>query len=333
MKTVLIFGATGTVGVYCALDLKTKGYHVIAVGNRSSDNGFFKDYGIEYYSVDISDYNNFDHLPKNNIDYIIHFAGAMPAHMNGYDGHRYINSIVNGTLNVLEFTRNVNSKRIVFSQSISDILYLFGGLDLIPADAERRFPLTGDHSVYSISKNAAVNLIEHYFYEYGIKRFILRMPTIYAYHPNPYYYVNGQKKWMAFRYIIDRAIKSDTVEIWGDPSQQKEIVYINDFVQIVEKSLKADCDGGIYNVGCGVGVTLEKQVRGIIEVFSPKHKKSDVVYKPDMPNSPQFILDISKTKADLKYEPQYDYLSYLRDFKKEMGKNRFSKLWGVQSDY
>lgn len=333
METVLIFGATGTVGVYTAVDLKSKGYNVIAVARRKSDNGFFKDYGIEYYSVDISDYSNFDCLPKININHIVHFAGAMPAHMNGYDARQYINSIINGTLNVLEFARQANTQRIVFSQSISDVLYLFGNVDLIPADAERRFPLIGDHSVYSISKNAAVCLIEHYFCEYGIKRFILRLPTIYAYHPNPYYYVDGKKKWMGFRYIMDRAIKGETVEIWGDPSQQKEIVYVKDFTQIVQKSLEAHCDGGIYNVGRGVGVTLEEQIMGIIKVFSPVDKKSDVIYRPELPSSPQFILDISKTRAELGYEPQYDYLAYLRDFKKEMKENRFMILWGVQSDY
>ena len=59
METVLIFGATGGIGAYTALHLKEKKYNVIAVGNRKSDNGFFQQYDIEYYSVDIS---NFDSL-------------------------------------------------------------------------------------------------------------------------------------------------------------------------------------------------------------------------------------------------------------------------------
>lgn len=54
MQTIVVFGATGKVGCYTALYLKECGYKVIAVGKRSSDNGFFADYGIEYRSVDIS---------------------------------------------------------------------------------------------------------------------------------------------------------------------------------------------------------------------------------------------------------------------------------------
>ena len=41
MDTIVIFGATGSVGVYTALFLKKKGYNIIAVGQRKSDNGFF----------------------------------------------------------------------------------------------------------------------------------------------------------------------------------------------------------------------------------------------------------------------------------------------------
>ena len=53
MKTIVVFGATGKVGCYTTLYLKEKGYTVIAVGKRKSDNGFFADNGIHYESVDI----------------------------------------------------------------------------------------------------------------------------------------------------------------------------------------------------------------------------------------------------------------------------------------
>ena len=67
MKTIVIFGATGGIGAYTALYLKDTGaYNVIAVGHRKSDNGFYAQYDIEYYSVDVSDYSSFDKLPKNN---------------------------------------------------------------------------------------------------------------------------------------------------------------------------------------------------------------------------------------------------------------------------
>jgi UDP-glucose 4-epimerase len=331
MKNIIIFGATGTVGVYTALKLKHDGYNVFAVGKRKNDNGFFSNYDIPYFSVNISNKADFDILPKN-IDIVLHFAGAMPARMKDYNPYAYIDSIVIGTLNVLEFTRKANAEKIIFTQSISDILHLFGTINPISADAEMKFPVKGDHSVYSISKNAACNLIEHYFWQYDINRFILRLPTIYVYHPDPFYYVNGEKKWIGYRYLINQAIQGKNIELWGNPESRKEIVYVKDFVQIIEKCVLSDSQGGNYNIGNGVGVTMEQQIQDMIDVFCPEDKKSKIIYCPEMSSSPQFILDISKTK-ELGYVQQYNHKTYLIDFKQEWLNEPFKKLWGEYKDF
>lgn len=331
MGKILIFGATGSVGVYTALSLKNKGYEVIAVGRRTTDNGFFSENNILYYSVDIKNKDSFNILPKD-IDTVIHFAGAMPARMRGYDPYEYINSIIIGTLNVLEYTRSCNCNKIIFSQSIADILYAFGTTEPIDDDIERRFPLATDHSVYSISKNSAVNLLEHYYVQYGIKRFVLRLPTIYVYQPDPFYYVDGEKKWMGWRYIIDQAIKGKTLEIWGNPKAKKEMVYVKDFVQLVEKCVESRLDGGIYNVGCGNPVSIEEQIKIIAEVFA-SGKESEIIYCPNKKSSPQFVLSIEKARRELGYVPKYDFKALLKDFKKEMEEEPMGKIWGYKADY
>lgn len=49
MKKFLVIGATGSCGAYTTVDLKAKGYDVVAVAHRPSDNGFFEEKGIPYY--------------------------------------------------------------------------------------------------------------------------------------------------------------------------------------------------------------------------------------------------------------------------------------------
>jgi UDP-glucose 4-epimerase len=203
----------------------------------------------------------------------------------------------------------------------------------IPADIIRKNPETGDHAIYSICKNTAVELIEHYYYQYKIKRFILRLPTIYAYHPNNYFYVNGDKKPIGYKFIINRAIRGEPVEVWGDPTKSKEITYIGDLNQIIENAIKSNLDGGVYNVGRGIGVSLDEQIKGIIEIFSPKEHQSEIIYRPDMPNAREIIHDISKTEKDLGYKPKYDYMKLLKAYKAEMESGRFKDLWGEEKDY
>lgn len=331
-KRVIVFGATGTLGANIATHLHRLGYEIVAVGHRKSDNGFFADFGIPYFSVDISKPDEFEKLPLQNYYAVVHFAGALPASMKGYDATLYISSIIQGTYNVLEFARKVNADRFVFPQSLFDISYLFGTKTPIPAESLRKAPLDGDHAMYVIAKNAAVDMIEHYYKIYGLKRFIFRLSRIYLYHPNPYTYTDGEKVMISDRYLIYKAIKGEKIEIWGDPDRLLETICVKDFLQIIEKSLTADVDGGIYNVGSG-GSTLKERIEAIVDVFSPENNKSEIVYCPEKRSSQQFVLDITKTCKDLGYAPQYSWRDFLIDFKKDMQTQPFAKLWGREEDY
>ena len=58
-----------------------------------------------------------------------------------------------------------------------------------------------------------------------------------------------------------------------------------------------------------------------------------IIIDRSKPDSPFYMLDISKTIRELGYMPRYDYMAYLKDMKYEMEHNRFEKLWGKESDY
>ncbi len=333
MKRVVVFGATGNLGAYIATHLKEQGYDIIAVGHRKNDNGFFKSKGIEYFSVDIKDKTSFDVLPTTDIYAVAHFASSLPSRY-AFDPVDLIESITIGTLNVLEWMRKVECTKIVFPQTPSDMAKYHNQAGLIPCDATRHFPLTGDHAIYTIAKNAAVDLMEHYQAEYGFHFFALRFFTIYQYHPNPYHYADFKRRMMPYRMLMDRASKSLPIEIWGDCSKSKEMVYIKDFVRLVQCCIESDKDGGCYNCGNGWQVSLDEQIKGIIEVFSPKEKRSEIIYLPEKPDPLQNGFDMTKTFTDFpSYRPQYSYIDQLIDFKKEMDEEPMALLWGTKEDY
>lgn len=331
-KKVIVFGATGNLGAPISVYLKQNGYDVIAVGHRTSDNGFFEDMGIPYYSVDIENAKQFDVLPTDDIYAVAHFASSLPSRYE-YNPRDLFESITIGTLNVLEWMRKIGCKKIVFPQTPSDMASYHNCGKMIPEDAPREFPLTGDHAVYTIAKNAAVDLIENYHAEYGFSRFVFRFFTIYEYHPNAYHYRNYKHLIMPFRMLMDRASKSLPIEIWGNCKKAKEMVYIKDFIRLVKLAIDSDIEGGIYNVGNGWQVSLEEQILGIIEVFSPKDNPSPVIYVKDKPDPLENAFEITKIKRDFGYEPLYTYIQQLEDFKHDMETEPFAKLWGTKEDY
>ena len=331
MKTIVVFGATGKVGAYTSVEL-AKNYKVIAVGKRESDNGFFRDYGIDYYSIDITKKTDFSKLPMEGIDAVVHAAGMMPAHMQGYEPHAYIDTEIRGTLNVLEYMVGAKAERIIYTCNSNNSMYKLGKIP-VPPEIQKNAPLNNDHSIFAISKNAAVDIIEHFHIKYGIKRFVLRLYHMYVYHPSPYYHVDGEKKWITHRMLIERAKRGMDIEIWGQPSKAKEAVYIYDCISIIKGALEAPHEGGVYNTGGIAPVSIEDTIRAIVEVFSPSNLQSKIIYKPDMPNAPEFASDSTKTRRELGYTPQWNCTRFFRDIKEKMEANHFSKLWGVFRDY
>ena len=184
---------------------------------------------------------------------------------------------------------------------------------------------TGDHAVYNISKCAAVDLIEHYHQEYGLKNFIFRLPNIYMYAPQMFYYVNGEKKYISYRYMIERAINGEDLEVWGNPDLGKDVIYVKDLCGMIFNCMFVNRESGIYNAGTGIKTTMREQVEGIISVFSPKDKPSKLIYCPEKRDCDDFVMNIDNIKEDLGYTPKYGYIDYLEDYKQERLAKRFAR--------
>ena len=333
MNKVVVLGATGTLGLPTCRYLKENGYEVIAAGHSSSGAELFSKLGIESVRVDIADINTFDVLPDKDVYCVINFAGCLPAMMRDDSSNTlYPDTIIKGTINVLDYMRKVGCKKLIFPQSVYDTHYLFGTPTPISADAERRTVYSGDHSIYVTCKNAAIDIIKYYENEYNLEAIILRLPGVFQYHPKPYILINGKKRIKLERVWIEKAKKGETLEIWGDAQRILESVCIEDFLQIVHNAVKAEGITGIFNVGNG-GATLEERVLAIRDVFAKDGNKSEVLYFPEKADCTQYVLDIEKTKKELGYEPKYSWRDYLVNLKWHMENQPNRDIWGSFDDY
>lgn len=321
MKNIVIFGASGDTGRYFVRyfldECKKNEFRIIATGTRNTD--FFEKYGVKYYKVDITEKKDFLKLPRD-VYAVVDLAGVMPARMKGYNPYKYIDVNITGNLNILEYCRMTGADRILFTQSFGDIKDYSEENLVLTVDLPRKYSFTNDHTIYVMSKNFAVDMIENYHQMFGIKRFIFRLPTIYLYSPIDTYYVNGKIKKIGYRLLIDKARNGEDIEVWGNPNRVKDMVYVKDFCQMLYKAIFVNRDSGYYNVGTGVGTSLLDQINGIVEVFGNKEKKSKIIMKPDMPDAPQYIMDITPAVCELGYVPKYNYIDMLYDLKSEMEK-------------
>lgn len=332
MRTVVVFGATGTLGLNLVDTLTRTGeeWSVVATGRRGTS--FFEQAypgRVNYVALDIADRDSFAALPEH-ADAIVHFAGALPAYMRGYDPYTYVTSNVLGTLNVLEYARTSGAERILYTQTISDYNGYFGKLVELRDDMPRKVPLSGDHAVYAITKAAAEDMCWNYRAEHGLGVFALRLPNIYCYMPeSKTLYHDGVPARSSYRFMIERASAGEPLEIWGDPAKGMDLIYVKDFCQMCECCLAADPSAsGTYNVGTGKLTSLDDLVHSIARSFNPVGSPSEIIYRPEKHDSVNYFMNIDKARRQLGYEPVFDTPDKVfDDYKLEMARDPFAAFF------
>lgn len=317
---VIVIGATGFIGTYLVNNLITEGYEVLAVGRRVSALDYYRTKGISVLELDISNKADFNSLPGYGVEAVILLAGLLPANSTIDDPYAYVETNINGTLNVLEYCKKNNITKIITTTSYADIQgYWQKDIALID-DTPRKFNLADDHACYIISKNAAADFVLHYNMRYGMSGAIFRLPPVYGVGPHSEIYVDGKLYKSGFQHFIDKAAVGETIEILGDKNVSRDVVSVKDVSFAFVQAIKSDNAKGIYNISSGLATTLEEQVIAIIDAFSPANQKSEIVYSQGKKNnSKSYLLDINRAKTDFGYEPRFkSFKDLIIDYKQDL---------------
>ncbi len=326
---VVIIGATGFIGMYTVEKFLKEGYEVVATGRNKVMTKILEEKGVKCIPLDISKKEDFEMLPTDNVEGVILLAGLLPANApvdisKDENAADYIKVNVEGTINVLEYCRKNNIKKVISTSSYADVLCSWKKGVALKETEPRNFKYTGDHAVYVISKNAANDIMEYYNQQHGMQCAAFRLPPVYGVGPHSEIYVNGKYYKTGIQTFIENAETGKDIEIWGDPTISRDIVYVKDVARAFVLALRSDRTRGLYNMTSGTELTLEDQVKTVIEVFG-KDKGSKIVYRPDKPNNtPSFLFDMTKAKEDFGFVPEYlSYKAMMEDYKAELESGRW----------
>jgi UDP-glucose 4-epimerase len=318
MKKVLVLGASGSLGRGVIEHLKEV-HEVTATFSRNE----FAEHGVTVRHADIKNPDSLENL-RRDFDAVAMIAGAMPATMAGYDPQRYIDTNITGTLNVLEYCRKSNIKKIIYIMTFSDVSHKFYNGVPIESDDCRGLTFTGDHAVYAISKVSACDLIEHYHQEYGLQTIIFRIPTVYCADNNFNYYVEGELKTKAYVQMLRSIVSDGRVELWGNPNHAKDMPYIKDFARLVGLGVEHPNAQGVYNAGTGQPVSLKELVDTMIGVFADD-RSVEVIARPDRPSQPNFTFNMDKTREVFGFTPEWSVRAMFEEIRDTLGIEVFKK--------
>jgi UDP-glucose 4-epimerase len=328
---ILIFGAGGFIGTYLTDQLLSDGHQVVAIDVSDIGEAYYARQGIPFQRVDITRRADFDRLPTKDIQAVVHLACVQPANVSEqtYDPADYIRVNVLGTLNILEFCRMNNVPKIVYTCSHRNTQGMWeqkAGAPIRESDG-RSIKFTGDYAMFSISESAASDCVEHYAKTHGIEGVVFRLPPVYGYGPHTEIFKDGKPLKTGFQVFIESAERGLPIELWGDPANGRDIVYVKDVVSAFQLALKTRGIDGLYNISSGRRLSLAEQAACIIRVFSPPDRPSEIRYRPEKPNLIEsYFYDIDKATRTMGWQPKYTFEEMLIDYRREMDSGRFDYL-------
>jgi len=168
MKTALIFGVTGQDGYYLAMHLRSIGYRVIGTsryGDENRQNRTFQILSdkIKIISVSIIDFRSvMQAISTVAPDEVYNLAGQTSVGVSYDQPVETLESIITGTLNILECIRLVAPKAKFYNAGSSEC---FGDTGNKPATENTLFkPL----SPYAVAKACSTNLVSSYRESYNL---------------------------------------------------------------------------------------------------------------------------------------------------------------------
>jgi UDP-glucose 4-epimerase len=259
----LITGGCGFIGTALVRSLSQEGGHAVrvvdnfAVGTRedlaaASDFVEVSPDGLapmasggrtELVAGDITD-DDLALRAARGADVIVHFAantGVMPS---VEDPRADCMSNVVGTLNYLEAARHAGVGRFVFASSGGTVIG-----EAEPPIHEEMVP----HPVapYGASKLAGEGYCSAYFQTFGIETVALRFGNVYG----P---LSGHKNSVVARFI-KRAVEGEVLEIYGDGTQTRDFIYVDDLIRAVRLSAAADGAGGeVFQIATSAETTVQE---------------------------------------------------------------------------
>lgn len=329
---VIIFGATGFIGLYTAEHFVKKGYSVIGTGRNMQTAKLLENLGAQFIELDVTKKEDFCKLPTQDVEGVIVLTGLLPANAKvnldvDENAADYFSVNVIGTINILEYCRKNGIRRVIGNTSYSDVSGAWGKKFPITEDEPRDFKLSGDHAVYVISRSAANDVMEYYNQQHGMQCAWFRFPPVYGVGPHSTIYVNGVAKKSGYATFIDNAKDGKPIEVWGNAHLQRDIIYVKDVAEAYEKALSSEKTYGLYNITAHVQIDLLEQAKTIIEVFGGE-RRSEIVLRPEKKNAtPSYLYSIDKAQRDFGFSPKFtDFRDMMLDYKEEMESGRWELL-------
>jgi UDP-glucose 4-epimerase len=252
MSSCLVLGGAGFIGSHLAEALAHEGHRVKLFDRPHLDRLplLARQHGFEVFT---GDFLNPQALAPalRGTEVVFHLVSTtLPKSSN--DNPLYdVESNVLGSLRLLALCREHGVRKLVFVSSGGTVYGL-----------PRKVPVDEGHPTepicsYGIHKLAVEKYLHLAHRLQGLDYCILRPANLYG----PRQRLDIAQGAVAV--FLDRALRDQPIQIWGDGSAVRDYIYVGDAVEAILKAARFQGEPRIFNIGSGVGASLNQLVAEI----------------------------------------------------------------------
>ena len=298
IKKVLVTGAAGFIGSHLCEALLEIGAEVTAMIRYTSKGDWGnleflpqdKKASLHIEAGNIEDSDFVDRQVKGK-DIVFHLAALIAIPYSYVATRSYIRTNIDGTLNILESSRNFGVEKIVHTSTSET----YGTALYTPID--EKHPLQAQ-SPYAASKIGADKIAESYFLSFDLPVATIRPFNTYG---------PRQSARAVIPTIISQALTQDKIRL-GSLSPVRDLTFVRDtvngFIRIAESEYTI---GETINVGSGKGITigeLSGTILSLMGIDKPIIQDANR-FRPDKSEVYTLICDNTKAGKLIGWKPQY----------------------------
>lgn len=339
---ILITGAAGFIGYHLCERLLTLGHEVFGLDNINGyyditlkyarlnqlgiDNHEAEKFGnvvqsdihgkkMLFIRMNLQDQENLENLFKENtFDLVCNLAAQAGVRYSIENPQAYIDSNINGFMNILECCRHFNINRLIYASSSS----VYGNSSKVPF-------LESDNvdnpiSIYAATKKSNELMAHVYSHLYGIETIGLRFFTVYGPWGRPD---------MAMFLFVNAVLNNKPIKVFNNGNLSRDFTFIDDIINGIINIIISDEKKEayrIYNIGNNKPVPLLKFIKHIQSISGQVAKLELLPMQPG--DVLQTYAGTSKLNKDHHYQPKTSikdgvkkYLTWHLNYYKEHGKN------------
>jgi len=286
----LVTGGAGFLGTALANRLVRDGHHVVVLDDLSNGKQVHLETAVTFHHGDV------DSIPLlwsllQDVDCVYHLAARVSVAQSIHHPRDYNRVNVGGTVSLMEAMRDTGVSRVVFTSSGA----IYGHQ---PEQPVHENDLPQPDSPYAVSKWAAEQYIHTIGNLWNIETVALRIFN--AYGPRQSLPVSHAPVVPRF---LQQALTGGSIVIFGDGSQTRDFVYVDDVVSaLIAAATAKEVNRQVINIGSGVETSVDKLVDKIEKVNGRSAKR--IYNQEKIGGVSRLVADISRAQALLGFRPQ-----------------------------